>query len=202
MSGVSLAVEAATVRVDCTNSSALRPREVLARKQKLKPMRYPLISHVLSSYVIGSYVFGIALLSVGFAHAADSAADTVLHRGKTLVDAGDCFSCHTADAAKPFAGGVKIETPFGAVYTPNLTPDRETGIGAWSDDDFYRAMHEGIAPDGSRYYPAFPYAYFTRLTRPDVSAIKAYLATLPAVHNTRPPNELMWPLNHRIVMRG
>ena len=158
-------------------------------------MRYPLISHVLP------YVFGIALLTISFA-CADNASDTVLHRGKTLVDAGDCFSCHTADAAKPFAGGAKIETPFGTIYTPNLTPDRETGIGAWSDDDFYRAMHEGVAPDGSRYYPAFPYPYFTRLTRPDVSAIKAYLATLPAVRNTPPPSELTWPLNHRIVMRG
>lgn len=147
------------------------------------------------------YVFSIAMLSVGSAH-ADRTADDILQRGKTLVDAGDCVSCHTADPAKPFAGGVKIETPFGAVYTPNLTPDRDTGIGAWSDDDFYRAMHEGIAPDGARYYPAFPYPYFTHLTRPDVMAIKAYLATLPAVRNTPQPAELMWPLNHRIVMRG
>jgi len=154
-------------------------------------MRYPLIS----------YAIGITLLTLGCAR-ADTASDAILHRGKTLVNSGDCISCHTADPAKPFAGGVRIETPFGAIYTPNLTPDRDTGIGAWSDDDFYRAMHEGIAPDGSRYYPAFPYPYFTRLTRPDVMAIRAYLATLPSVRNTPQPAALRWPLNHRNVMRG
>jgi hypothetical protein len=95
-----------------------------------------------------------------------------------LTDAADCAGCHTSDPAQPFAGGKRIDTPFGAVYTPNLTPDRETGIGAWSDDDFYRALHEGISPSGARYYPAFPYPYFTRLTRDDVLAIRAYLATL------------------------
>src|SRR3979490_2058199 len=78
-------------------------------------------------------------------------------RGKALVEAGDCASCHTADPAKPFAGGKRIDTPFGAIYSPNLTPDRETGIRAWSDADFVRALRYGVAPDGSRYYPAFPY---------------------------------------------
>lgn len=123
-------------------------------------------------------------------------------RGKILVDAGDCRSCHTADPSKPFAGGRRIDTPFGAIYTPNITPDRGTGIGAWSEDDFYRAMHLGIAPNGSRYYPAFPYPYFTRLTREDVHAIKAYLATLRPIRNARPAAVLHWPLNHRVVMRA
>ncbi len=143
----------------------------------------------------------VSLLSTGTAIALDDAA-TLVARGKTLTDAGDCASCHTADSSKPFAGGRKIDTPFGAIYSPNLTPDRDTGIGAWSDEDFYRAMHDGIAPDGSRYYPAFPYPYFTRMTRSDVLAIKAYLATLPAIRNTRRAAALRWPLNHRVVMRG
>ena len=91
---------------------------------------------------------------------------------------GDCASCHTADPAKPFAGGKRIDTPFGAIYSPNLTPDRDTGLGAWSDEDFCRALRYGVAPDGSRYYPAFPYPNFTKLTRDDVLAIRAYLATL------------------------
>ena len=107
-------------------------------------------------------------------------------RGKALTEAGDCASCHTADPAKPFAGGKRIDTPFGGIYSPNLTPDRETGLGAWSDDDFYRALRFGVARDGSRYYPAFPYPNFTKLTRQDIFAIRAYLATLTPVRNTPP----------------
>jgi mono/diheme cytochrome c family protein len=123
-------------------------------------------------------------------------------RGKALTEAGDCASCHTADAAKPFAGGKRIDTPFGGIYSPNLTPDRETGLGAWSDDEFYRALRFGVARDGARYYPAFPYPNFTKLTRQDIFAIRAYLATLaPVSHAPRPP-ELRWPFNYRVVMRG
>ena len=86
-------------------------------------------------------------------------------RGKALIEAGDCASCHTADPAKPFAGGKRIDTPYGGIYSPNLTPDREPGLGAWSDDEFYRALRFGVARDGSRYYPAFPYPNFTKMTR-------------------------------------
>jgi mono/diheme cytochrome c family protein len=132
---------------------------------------------------------------------ADIAAEEVA-RGKALIEAGDCASCHTADAAKPFAGGKRIDTPFGGIYSPNLTPDGDTGLGRWSDDDFYRALRFGTAPDGSRYYPAFPYPNFTKLTRPDILAIRAYLATLTAVKNSAPPPELRWPLNYRVLMRG
>ena len=89
----------------------------------------------------------------------DPSAETIA-RGKALTDAGDCAGCHTADPAKPFAGGKRIDTPFGAIYSPNLTPDRDTGIGAWSDEDFRRALREGVAPDGSRYYPGFPLSLF------------------------------------------
>ena len=121
---------------------------------------------------------------------APSRRPKTIARGKALTEAGDCASCHTADPAKPFAGGKRIDTPFGGIYSPNLTPDRDTGIGAWSDDDFYRALRFGVAPDGSRYYPAFPYPNFTKLTRDDILAIRAYLATLTPVRNTprRRPN--------------
>jgi mono/diheme cytochrome c family protein len=123
-------------------------------------------------------------------------------RGKYLVAAGDCMDCHTPDKAKPFAGGGPVETPFGTIYSSNITPDKATGIGAWSDDEFYRAMHFGIARDGSHLYPAFPYPYFTRLTRDDVSSIRAYLGSLDPIRNTPPANKLMWPLNHRFLMSG
>jgi mono/diheme cytochrome c family protein len=132
---------------------------------------------------------------------ADAAADAVA-RGKALVEAADCAGCHTADPAKPFAGGNRIDTPFGAIYSPNLTPDRDTGLGAWSDEQFIRALRQGTAPDGSRYYPAFPYPYFTKMTRDDLLAIRAYLMTLAPFRNTRPPPELRWPLNYRVVMRA
>jgi mono/diheme cytochrome c family protein len=123
-------------------------------------------------------------------------------RGKALTEAGDCASCHTADPAKPFAGGKRIDTPFGGVYSANLTPDGATGLGAWSDDQFYRALRFGVAPDGSRYYPAFPYPNFTKLTRQDILAIRAYLATLTPINNAPRAPELRWPLNYRAMMRG
>jgi mono/diheme cytochrome c family protein len=130
----------------------------------------------------------------------EPSAEDIAH-GKMLVEAGNCGGCHTADPAKPFAGGKRIETPFGAIYAPNLTPDRDTGIGAWSNEDFRRALREGVAPNGSRYYPAFPYPYFTKLTRDDIFAIRAYLATLTPVSNKAPPPELRFPFNFRVVMR-
>ena len=132
--------------------------------------------------------------------AAEPSAE-IIAKGKALTEAGDCGSCHTADPSKPFAGGKQIATPFGGIYSANLTPDRNTGIGLWSDEDFRRAMRFGVRPDGANYYPAFPYPHFTKLIRDDVSAIRAYLATLTPVENTPPSPELRWPLNYRAVMR-
>src|SRR5476649_1163195 len=149
-------------------------------------------------------ILAILFLCTAFARGTalgEPLAETIA-RGKTLTNAGDCASCHTADPAKPFAGGKRIETPFGPIYSPNLTPDRNTGLGAWSDDEFYRALRYGERPDGSRYYPAFPYPNFTKLIRDDVLAIRAYLATLPPIRNIRPPSQLHWPLNYRVVMRA
>jgi mono/diheme cytochrome c family protein len=150
-------------------------------------------------------VIGIVLLCTALvcdqARAEPPSAATIA-RGKALANAADCASCHTADAAKPFAGGKPIPTPFGTIYSPNLTPELETGIGTWSDNDFYRALHDGVSPNGSRYYPAFPYPNFTKLTRDDVLAIRAWLATLAPVTYKPPAPQLRWPLNYRVVMRG
>jgi mono/diheme cytochrome c family protein len=132
---------------------------------------------------------------------AEPSSETIA-RGKSLTEAADCSSCHTTDPAKPFAGGRRLDTPFGAIYSANLTPDRDTGLGAWSDEEFYRAVHLGVGRNGTRYYPAFPYPHFTKLTKPDVLAIRAYLATLPPVKNTPPSPQLRWPLNYRVLMRG
>jgi mono/diheme cytochrome c family protein len=133
------------------------------------------------------------------AAASEPSAETIAH-GKALVEAGDCASCHTDDPAKPFAGGKRIDTPFGGVYSANLTPDRDTGIGDWSDADFYGALRYGADPDGSHYYPAFPYPYFTKLTRQDIAAIRAYLATLTAIRNDTPAPEMRFPFNYRVLM--
>jgi mono/diheme cytochrome c family protein len=134
------------------------------------------------------------------AQAAEPSDEMIAH-GKALVDAGDCAGCHTVDPARPFAGGKRIDTPFGAIYSPNLTPDPETGIGTWSDQDFYGALRFGVAPDGSHYYPAFPYPHFSKLTRSDIFAIRTYLATLTPFANKTPPPQLRFPLNFRVVMR-
>ena len=149
-------------------------------------------------------IVAIVLLCTAFSSGnvrAEPSAETI-QRGKQLATAADCAGCHTADPSKPFAGGKRLASPFGAIYSPNLTPDRETGIGAWSDEDFRRALREGTAPDGSHYYAAFPYPYFTKVTRDDLLAIRAYLATLAPVRNQRPASELWWPFDYRFVMRG
>jgi mono/diheme cytochrome c family protein len=134
-----------------------------------------------------------------------AAADTSfarVERGRYLVTAGDCVACHTASGGKPFAGGRPIQTPFGPIYSANITPDRETGIGAWTDEEFYNALHSGIAPSGAHLYPAFPYPYFAKATREDVQAIRAYLGTLDPVKSTPPPPDLAWPLGHRFLLNG
>jgi mono/diheme cytochrome c family protein len=117
--------------------------------------------------------------------------------GRYLTQAGDCISCHTAPGGKPFAGGLYMPTPFGEISVPNITPDVETGIGGWSDDEFYRAMHDGIGKHGEYLYPVFPFPWFTHVTRADVLAIRAYLRTLPAVHAQRPPLKLSFPASER-----
>lgn len=123
-----------------------------------------------------------------------------LARGKYLTEAADCEACHTADGGKPFAGGRPFDTPFGTIYTPNITPDREDGIGSWTDADFLRALHQGINKAGQHLYPAFPYASYTYLTDADVLAIKAYIFSLPAQKGRPPANTLVFPFNIRGLM--
>jgi mono/diheme cytochrome c family protein len=145
---------------------------------------------------------GATLLLPFAAARGDQSSFAEIERGRYLASAGDCAACHTAAGGKPYAGGRPIETPFGAVFAPNITPDRDTGIGGWTDAQFYRAMHEGIAADGSHLYPAFPYPWFTKVTPEDVRAIRAFLSSLPPVRNEAPKNQLTWPLGYRFVMEG
>jgi mono/diheme cytochrome c family protein len=115
---------------------------------------------------------------------------------------GDCAACHTKPGGKPFAGGLPIETPFGKVVATNITPDNETGIGLWSDEDFVRAVTQGIRRDGAHLFPAMPYTYYTRVSREDVLAIRAYLETMPAVSNSVSADQLSFPLSVRAVMNA
>ena len=156
----------------------------------------------MRTILAGLAVVGLALCSAvaSTVRAAEPSPELIAY-GKTLVEAGDCAGCHTADPAKPFAGGKRIDTPFGAIYAPNLTPDRDTGIGGWADADFTRALRYGVAPDGSSYYPAFPYPYFTKMTKDDTLAIRAYLGTLAPVVSRNKPPELRWPFGYRGLMR-
>ena len=116
-------------------------------------------------------------------------------RGEYLTRAGNCMGCHTARGGAPYAGGRGIETPFGTVYASNLTPDRATGLGDWSADDFWRALHHGRSRDGRLLYPAFPYPNYTRVVRADADAIHAYLRSLAPVEQTNRPHALRFPFN-------
>jgi mono/diheme cytochrome c family protein len=133
------------------------------------------------------------------AHAFDPG---IVAKGAQLARIGECAVCHTRVGGKPYAGGFPVQTPFGVVYGTNITPDRDTGIGAWSEEAFRRAMREGVARDGTHLYPAFPYDHFTRLTDGDISALYAFLMTrAPAAQANRQP-QLDFPLNFRIFAAG
>jgi mono/diheme cytochrome c family protein len=133
---------------------------------------------------------------------ADSDNYVDVMRGRALATVGDCIACHTAPGGVPFAGGLALQTPFGPIMTPNLTPDDATGIGRWSRDNFARAMHEGRRPDGGYLYPAFPYPYYTKVTRQDTDAIYDYLRTLAPVSNSVNRRTLPFPFSIRTAMLG
>jgi mono/diheme cytochrome c family protein len=125
-----------------------------------------------------------------------------LRRGQYLVAVGDCMSCHLRDGGEPLAGGLGLHTPFGTLYSANISSDKDTGIGNWTADQFYRAMHDGIDDAGRNLYPAFPYPWFRLASREDDDAILAFLKTTPAVRYTPPANDLPFPLDYRFVVKG
>ena len=127
-----------------------------------------------------------------------------VEQGRYMTHAGGCISCHTADSegAVPLAGGRAMETPFGTFYSPNITPDRETGIGGWTDDEFVNAFWEGVSPDGEHYFPSFPYTSYTGASREDLLAIKAYLDSLEPVRQQAPDQDLAWYMGTRLAAGG
>jgi mono/diheme cytochrome c family protein len=146
-----------------------------------------------------AWLGGVGLVGAG----TDRQAFDQIEKGRYLTTVADCFACHTVPSTgKPFAGGRPIETPFGAITASNITPDAETGIGAWSDEQFDAAVRGGVRPDGSRLYPAMPYPSYARMTRDDVLAIRAYLSTVEPVHQPVGSNTLPFPFNIRTAMRA
>jgi len=128
--------------------------------------------------------------------------DQTIKRGEYLAHVGDCVACHTRHDGPPFAGGFALPTPFGTLYSPNITPDTQTGIGNWSADDFYNMMHTGRSRDGTLLYPAMPFPAYTKVTRADSDAIFAYLSSLKPVHQPNRENELRFPYNNRSLLIG
>ena len=131
---------------------------------------------------------------------ADLANADVVKRGEYLARAADCRACHTVSRDRLYAGGLPILLPFGTLNSTNITPDKETGIGNYSDQDFLNAVQRGIRPDGTRLYPAMPFPSYTRMTDADALAIKAYLFSLPAVRAQNLPSTFGFPYNQRWLM--
>jgi mono/diheme cytochrome c family protein len=153
---------------------------------------------------VAIFLGGIAALwlaGMPHARAADPQEFTEIERGRYLAITSDCVSCHTVPGGKPFAGGRAIETPFGNIVAPNITPDLETGIGAWSEQAFDDALRKGVRPNRSRLYPAMPYNAYAKMSRDDVRAIRAYLNSVDPVRNAVIANTLPFPFNIRATMR-
>lgn len=157
------------------------------------------ISRLTAAVLVTAIVGGAAEAMAG---AVDAQDFTTVERGRYLAVVSDCASCHTVpQKGHPFAGGRPIETPFGNIVAPNITPDLETGIGAWTDEQFDDAVRKGIGRHGERLYPAMPYNAYTKMSREEALAIRAYLNTVDAVYNPVVANTLPFPFNIRTSMR-
>ena len=151
-----------------------------------------ILAAAVSLAAIGSAPFDSAL--------ADSQNFGRIERGRYLATLADCGACHTRPGGQPFAGGLALQTPFGTLVTPNITPDRDTGIGAMTDSEFLATLHDGRGQGGERLYPAMPYPAYTKMSDDDVLAIRAYLATVTPVDNPVVANQLPFPFNIRLSM--
>lgn len=134
--------------------------------------------------------------------AADQFSQEQVDRGEVMAGLGNCETCHTTDSDQPYAGGLAMPTPFGTIYSTNITPDPDTGIGRWSEEAFARAMREGVDRSGSHLFPAFPYTHFTKMTDEDVADLYAYIMTREPIQAEAPENTLEFPFNIRMLQAG
>ncbi|WP_407179098.1 c-type cytochrome [Bradyrhizobium sp. STM 3562] len=166
-----------------------------------------IIGGVIAALVIGGAAFAFAIAWRPAIAAIDPAArqsfdPEIVKRGRELAALGNCNDCHTIRGAKDFAGGLAVPTPFGTIFSTNITPDPETGIGRWSEEAFRRAMRTGVDREGHHLYPTFPYDHFTNVTDDDDRALYAFLMTREPVVAPARANELPFPLNQRVVVAG
>jgi len=145
-------------------------------------------------------LLGLVLVLLAPAAALAAGSPEQIRRGEYLARAGDCVSCHTAPGGVPYAGGLRMRTPFGDLFTPNITPDFRTGIGSWTAKDFHNALHDGVSKRVGDLYPVMPYTFYTKVTREDSDAIHAYLSSLAPVDNPVEVNQLRFPFNIRMTM--
>jgi mono/diheme cytochrome c family protein len=171
-----------------------------ARQRKSVLWRWiPALVLVVAAVAAFGWRPAIAPLPDGAQPAFDAA---LVRRGAHLAAIGQCASCHTVNPAAPYAGGLPIPTPFGTVYSTNITPDRETGIGNWTGVAFMRAMQVGIARDGQHLYPAFPYDHYTKLDERDIQALYAFMMTRDPLHAPAPQNSMRFPFGFRPLLAG
>lgn len=172
-------------------------------KRFLLPLTYVLLFVVAVLIAIGFYGYKLGDGQSGQAadgrNSTSSSAELVA-RGAYLARAGNCMGCHTPRGGPVYAGGRAIPTPFGSFYTPNITPDKKTGIGSWDQEDFWQSIHAGKSRDGSMLYPAFPYPNYTKVTRADSDALFAYLQSIPAVERPNQAHDLRFPFNQRALL--
>lgn len=145
----------------------------------------------------------LAMLCLGLgltAQAQTPSTPDELARGQYILRASGCVACHTSDAGQPLAGGRRIETPFGVLFSPNITGDKTHGIGNWTESQFIAAVREGRRPQGGRYYPAFPYTSYAAMTDADAKALFAYLRSTPPLATPNQPHDLSWPFSMRWLM--
>ena len=172
-----------------------------------KALLVPVTTLLLGMLASAGVAFGQSAPASAAAHSptpapvpAAAPAVTKVQQGEYLARAGDCISCHSVPGAQPFAGGLKLNTPFGYLLSPNITPDKETGIGDWSADDFARAVQRGVNVRGHYLYPVMPFDFYTKASRDDIDAIFAYLKTVAPVRNQVEPNHLSFPFDIRASM--
>lgn len=147
-------------------------------------------------------IFACAMFSANTLAADSAEREQLIKQGEYLAQIGGCVSCHSAADNQPLTGGVPIKTPFGKIYSTNITPDIDTGIGSWKFEDFWQAMHHGKGPKGKLLYPAFPFTSYTKVTRDDALALYTYLQYLPAIEQTNRKNSLNFPFNLRSLLHG
>ncbi|WP_084169491.1 c-type cytochrome [Paraburkholderia ferrariae] len=170
----------------------MKPPHSLSRPQLATPVRRASFARRVTAFAVAAFA------ALGLCQTAQAADATLVAHGDYLARAGDCIACHTAKGGKPFAGGLKFDTPIGAIYSTNITPERDTGIGAWTYDDFARAVREGVRPNGDTLYPAMPYPSYARLSDDDMRALYAYfMHGVAPVRQDNRAEDIVWPLSMR-----